>query len=119
MFGARHVRQEALLDAVELDVQSGRIPEIEFRGRLRAACATSASVGGGSYTRKTTPVESCTAHGTRTLAVMRMGMCSWTQTMPVSLFVVVRLGTWSMHVHSSLAFRVVSRASNGQAALGT
>ena len=39
VFSARHTRQEALLDAVELDVQ-----EIEFRGRVRAACAKSASV---------------------------------------------------------------------------
>ena len=44
VFGARHVRQETLLDAVELDVQSGRMQEIEFRGRVRAASAKSASV---------------------------------------------------------------------------
>ena len=65
---------------------------------------------------KTTPVESCTAHGARTFAVMRMGMFSWTQTMPGSFFVVVRFG---MHVNISLAFGFVGRASNGQAALGT
>ena len=39
VFNARHARQATLLDAVELGVQ-----EIEFRGRVRAACAKSASV---------------------------------------------------------------------------
>ena len=46
VLGARHVRQEAVLDAIELDVQSGRVQEIEFCGRVCGACANSASVGG-------------------------------------------------------------------------
>ena len=44
VFNGRHARQETLLDAAELDVQNGQMQEIEFRGRVRAACARSASV---------------------------------------------------------------------------
>ena len=32
---ARHIRQEPLLDPVELNVESGRIHELEFRWRVR------------------------------------------------------------------------------------
>ena len=74
VFGARHVRQEAPLDAVELDVQSGRIQEFEFRGRVRAAVFFVQLCTSSSTTSSTASCRTCLAPNMQLAAQIRSAL---------------------------------------------